>query len=49
MCKIICPVPNAMVVELKVENMAWNGDYRDNATELYNILKVFIVNSISSQ
>jgi hypothetical protein len=30
------------VVEYRVENMAWNSDYKDNTTQLYAILKVSI-------
>jgi hypothetical protein len=29
-----------MVLEFRVDNMAWSQDYRDNTTQLYTILKV---------
>jgi hypothetical protein len=45
----IFSVPNALVVEYRVENMAWNPDYRDNTTQLYAILKVSLKGKSSRQ
>jgi hypothetical protein len=42
-------VPNALVVEYRVENMAWNPDYRDNTTQLFAILKVSLKGKSSRQ